>query len=926
MKQTCKRGLSLLLSLTLAFGAFLIGMGNLYVSAICCRKDYFDKSRYTLTGDMPHDVAVIAKSQKGRTRSDFGYTEGWCDEFVADCLENAGADSSIVAHGGTVADFERVMRSKGAVTVTSPKEGDLIFFSNLDHVEIVTKVVSGQVYCAGGNNGDYPGKCNGERSISGWGTARVYLRPNYPTQPAYYNPQGTIDALEGGEGGVYVRGWAFDYDMPSTSVEIHVYIGGPAGTGEGHNGILANVYREDVNNVYSLSGNHGYETFINTSLRGSQPVYVYAINVGGGDNVQIGSGTVTISDPPPTYYNPTGAVDFIEGRTGSVWVRGWVFDYDMTSIPTEVHIYIGGEAGYGEGHVYTANTYRPDVDTSYGVGEYHGYDFIINTELTGTQPVYVYGINLGEGNNVLLGYDTVTIAEGHNPTGDLNAIVGKTGKVYVCGWAFDYDAPDSPVEVDVYVGGNYGAGGEGHPLWANTYRPDVNTNYGVGDYHGFETSFITQKTGTQPVYVYALNIGNGSHSLIWRGEITIIADTTAPVISNARITSITTSGYTVSCDIQDDTQIAEIKFPTWTANTGDNSIDQDDIEWPEVSFDGKTATYNVQICNHNYETGRYKTHIYAFDVFGNRSAYLFENIYVPSESEKYTIVYNSNGGNDAPESHSDYISVKLSDNIPTRSNYSFVGWATSADAICAEYYPGETIKPESDLTLYAVWQPNAYTVTLDPDGGVCGIPAITAYYNEIYGTLPEPTRDGFAFDGWFLADGTLVTESTICTMTADHTLTAHWTAVETSGALTAKADSGAMVDRERGFVYGLAFGVTEAALREQYLDIADGTHIEIERVTAAIGTGTVLHLVDDTTGDELESFTVVIFGDVTGDGLLNSSDVTEIRSVNAGIITYEADSAQFFAADVTRDGNVNSSDVTEFRNANAGISDVSQTI
>ncbi len=293
-----------------------------------------------------------------------------------------------------------------------------------------------------------------------------------------------------------------------------------------------------------------------------------------------------------------------------------------------------------------------------------------------------------------------------------------------------------------------------------------------------------------------------------------------------------------------------------------------------------------------------------------------------STVNQYTVTFKNDDGTVLQSGKWDYNTTPTySGATPTKTataqySYTFAGWSPTV----AKVTKNATYTATYTSTV------NTYTVTLDPDGGTCGIPAITAYYNEIYGTLPEPTRDGFAFDGWFLADGTLVTESTICTMTADHTLTAHWTAVETSGALTAKADSGAVVDRERGFVYGLAFGVTEAALREQYLDIADGTHIEIERVSAAIGTGTVLHLVDDTTGDELESFTVVIFGDVTGDGLLNSSDVTEIRSVNAGIITYEADSAQFFAADVTRDGNVNSSDVTEFRNANAGISDVSQTI
>ena len=163
----------------------MLPITNLTASAISCQKDGFDKSRYTLSGNMAEDVATIAKSQKGRTGAQFGYTEAWCDEFVADCIENAGADSSIVGHGGTVADFESIMRQKkGAVEVSSPQVGDLVFFT-YSHVEIVTKVENGTVYCAGGNNGgtgNYKTNyCAGERKL--YATARLYLRPNYKANP-----------------------------------------------------------------------------------------------------------------------------------------------------------------------------------------------------------------------------------------------------------------------------------------------------------------------------------------------------------------------------------------------------------------------------------------------------------------------------------------------------------------------------------------------------------------------------------------------------------------------------------------------------------------------------------------------------------------------------------------------------------------------
>lgn len=183
----------------------MLPITNLTASAISCQKDGFDKSRYTLSGNMAEDVATIAKSQKGRTGAQLGYTEPWCDEYVADCIENAGADSSIVGHGGTVADFEAVMRKKGAVEVSSPQVGDLVFFT-YSHVEIVTKVENGTVYCAGGNNGgtgNYKTNyCAGERKL--YATARLYLRPNYKN----INP----------------KKWYENYECPDLGTDFYAYI------------------------------------------------------------------------------------------------------------------------------------------------------------------------------------------------------------------------------------------------------------------------------------------------------------------------------------------------------------------------------------------------------------------------------------------------------------------------------------------------------------------------------------------------------------------------------------------------------------------------------------------------------------------------------------------------------------------------------
>ena len=72
----------------------------------------------------------------------------------------------------------------------------------------------------------------------------------------------------------------------------------------------------------------------------------------------------------------------------------------------------------------------------------------------------------------------------------------------------------------------------------------------------------------------------------------------------------------------------------------------------------------------------------------------------------FTITYNANGGSDAPSVQSkDYgTNVTLSNTIPTRSGYTFLGWATSSTATSATYQPDESFTENANTTLYAVWK------------------------------------------------------------------------------------------------------------------------------------------------------------------------------------------------------------------------------
>lgn len=85
----------------------------------------------------------------------------------------------------------------------------------------------------------------------------------------------------------------------------------------------------------------------------------------------------------------------------------------------------------------------------------------------------------------------------------------------------------------------------------------------------------------------------------------------------------------------------------------------------------------------------------------------------------YKIQYNLNGASgtapaDQLKTHG--LAEKLSETVPTREGYTFLGWGTTATATAASYQPGDMYSVDQDITLYAVWQQNTYTVTL-PSGG-----------------------------------------------------------------------------------------------------------------------------------------------------------------------------------------------------------------
>lgn len=117
---------------------------------------------------------------------------------------------------------------------------------------------------------------------------------------------------------------------------------------------------------------------------------------------------------------------------------------------------------------------------------------------------------------------------------------------------------------------------------------------------------------------------------------------------------------------------------------------------------------------------------------------------------RHTVSYNANGGSGAPGAQTKWYgsTLTLSGTRPTRTGYTFQGWATSAGGGVA-YQPGQGYGNDADITLYAVWKANTWTVKYNANGG-SGAPAdqTKTYGQTLKLSTTKPVRTDYNFMGW----------------------------------------------------------------------------------------------------------------------------------------------------------------------------------
>ena len=164
-----------------------------------------------------------------------------------------------------------------------------------------------------------------------------------------------------------------------------------------------------------------------------------------------------------------------------------------------------------------------------------------------------------------------------------------------------------------------------------------------------------------------------------------------------------------------------------------------------------TSSTNQVLCNSiNWTSGTKTFFIY----FAGADGYQAKSVSVacPAYHADVTISYNANGGTGAPSSQTKIYGTNLTlrDTSPSRTGYTFKGWASSNTATTAEWQPGGILSAEGARTLYAIWEAKTYTVVYNGNGATSGSMAnSTATYNQNFITRENAfIKTGYTFNGW----------------------------------------------------------------------------------------------------------------------------------------------------------------------------------
>lgn len=420
----------------------------------------------------------------------------------------------------------------------------------------------------------------------------------------------------------------------------------------------------------------------------------------------------------------------------------------------------------------------------------------------------------------------------------------------------------SGYRVSCTVSDNAGIKSVKFPTWTDSNGQDdivwhEGTISGSTAYYDVKISEHNNEQGNYITHIYAYDISGNSAGGIG-AVIDLTPDEENPVITNAVITNITCFGFDVSCTVTDNRGLSSVKFPTWT-----DSDWQDDIIWYDATINGSTATLHVDTKDHGNQTGLYHVHLYAWDLWNNVAM------------------------------------VELTVDVPVPT------YPTDADYIPINAINGKQYEEDSQLlttgTFTSQWRgvlvleaaDGGYKVIAKYNSGVVKSVEATAT-NPIIAVYENLTNAYKAYEGVEVGDIVTLVGAEV---SSGRLLEGAYVKLPAKFQLV--DNSGYKLDTKYVTVNKTA--QTAANINDEFkctVTVIDAAGTKLDDNGVA-GTGCVVQYIN-ATGTVIDSATVVLVGDISGDGIITSADGICVQRMVKG--NGEYNDAQQVAADVNGDG------------------------
>ncbi|NLP49084.1 MAG: hypothetical protein GX345_09155 [Clostridiales bacterium] len=233
---------------------------------------------------------------------------------------------------------------------------------------------------------------------------------------------------------------------------------------------------------------------------------------------------------------------------------------------------------------------------------------------------------------------------------------------------------------------------------------------------------------------------------------------------------------------------------------------------------------------------------------------------------------------------------------PVREGYTFGGWSP------------ELTEATEDTTYTAQWNIKVYDITFVLDNGEDDVVVATDH-----GAMPE-APEGFEKEGYTFKEWTPgLTEATEAT-----TYTAVWDKVLVT--LFPQPGSGTVLDHSDGDrILGILPGTSEEEFLSDYVGVTGYGELRFSENDGRFGTGRKVELIDLETEEVLESYYIIIFGDVNGDGLVDQDDLDLIKEAALFVSDFDVSYPYKVAADLNGDGIIDAFDLNLFKAAIKGV-------